>query len=313
MSERLNQIRKECEELIVKYNDAIKTNASKIEADNIEKEIKDKEKEFAQQAQDELFSACKATDDPILNAIKCYAYPIIRHKVDRNPETGNVTGISVAEDGEKQVNLVKLCTYCDKPTLWKYKVEKLGYLLTLRAAKELKLPAEDIARIKSMYKMDKKSREEELGTIPDSNNQICKLLQKVIDAILYEDNGSGKNTYSCNSHDVGYLLRAFTRKGKERLTIRTADGKSLHGYVMDVIHRIVTGGKYSLDYKVSSQPYEEVSKSEAISAPAKKESAPKKGKPTKAAKEPTEVATEVVEVERELPAAEVSESETIPA
>lgn len=311
MSERLNAIRAEAQNLIALYNEKIAANASKAEADNIEKLLKEKEKAYADQARDELFHACKHGDDPIVTIIKCYAYGTLRHKIDHDKVSGRVTGMKAAEDGEKQINLVKFCEYCGQDTLWRYKVEKLGFLLTLRAAKDLKLPDTDVAKIHKMYRIDDIARKEDMGATPDSNNQLCKLLQKVIDAILYVDNGSGKNVYACNSHDVGYLLRAFSRKGKERLTIRVSDAKALHGLIVDVMHRIITGGKYGLEYKIAKKSHEEVVEG---SNPAKNGAAkPKKAKPTKAAKEPTEVATEVVEVERELPAAEVSESKTIPA
>lgn len=288
MSEKLMELRKLCEESIADWNKAMKENDAAAMA-RVEDVLREREGDYAKQSADELYQRCKETGDPILAAIRAYSYPILKHKIER--EDGVVTGMVIVDDREKQVDLIKLCKYCELVDLWKYKVEKLGMLLALRAGKELGLTTAEIKQVEKTYRMDKLAREVEMGKTPDSNTQICKTLQIVIDAILYEDNGKGKNKYAANNHDVAYLLMCHTRRGKGQLAVTVAKASFLHGLVVDVMHRIVCGKKYGLEYQLMKDEKQD----EPVKAETKKVEAQPAAKPTEVAAEPTKV--EVVEVE----------------
>lgn len=292
MSERLNELRKLCEESIVEWNKAFKANDAAA-MNRIEETLRDQEGDYAKQSANELYQRCKETGAPIIAAVRAYSYPILKHRVER--EDGVITGMVIVDDREKQIDLIKLCEYCELPTMWKYKVEKMGMLLALRAAKELGLTPAEMKQVEKTYKMDRLAREIEMGKTPDSNNQICKVMQIAIDAIIYEDNGKDKNKYAANSHDVAYMLMCHTRRGKGQLAVTVAKASFLHSLVVDVLHRIVCGKKYGLEYQLmkddakDSEPApKKTEKSTEVSAP--------KAKQTKVVEEPTEVV--VIEPER---------------
>lgn len=67
-----------------------------------------------------------------------------------------------------------------------------------------------------------------------------------------EDNGKGKNTHRVNNHDVAYLLMCYTKRGKKVLSVAVAKNAYIHRLVLDVMHRIVTGKAYDLEYRMVS-------------------------------------------------------------
>lgn len=247
MSNQCKEIKGRLVDLINQYNVALKAkNLDDMTA--LEKAVRDTEAEFANQSQQDLFAECKKAENPILEGVRRYTYPVMKHKMDRDGEL--IIGMNLVDDREKQVDLVRLCKFCGLPTLWAYKVEKAGELLCIRTAKELGMTTDEIKQIAKTYRMAKAAEETELGGTPASNTQICKLLQKVIDDILFEDDGTGKNKYKVNSHDVAYLLMCYTKRGRKQLSVTVAKVSFLHGLIVDVLHRITCGLKYGLEYQM---------------------------------------------------------------
>ena len=248
MSKALETLRKDIEVRINAYNVLIAKKGDFAKMNQIEGEIRDAEAAYAEQQMREVFEECKKQPEPILAAVKRYDYPVLSHRLIR--EDGVITEMVLVEDRTKQIDLVKLCKALGLSHLWEYKVEKFGNLLCMRAAKDLGWSDGQIKQIEKLYYCNALSRKEEMGTVPTSNNQIVKLLQQVIDAVLPADPETGKAKYRCNSHDVAYLLMAYTkRNGKKKLTIEVAKNSFVHRLVMDVMHRIVCGLAYDLKYQ----------------------------------------------------------------
>ena len=271
MSKATESLRKDIEVRINAYNALIAKKGDFAAMNRVEAELKEAEAAYADQQMREAFDWCKKQDDPILAAVTKYSYPVLAHRLNR--EEGIVTGMELVEDRTKQIDLVKLCKALSLNHLWEYKVERLGNLLCMRAAKELGWNDDQIRQIERLYYCNALSHKEEMGAVPTSNNQIVKLLQMVLDAVLPMDAKTGKAKYRCNSHDVAYLLMAYTkRNGKKKLTIEVAKNAFVHRLVMDVMHRIVTGATYDLKYQMVKQdavkdeepaPQQEAQKAEA--------------------------------------------------
>lgn len=304
MSKVLESLRRDIEVRIDAYNKQIVKKGDFAVMNRIESEIRDAEVAYGEEQMRETFSWCKKQEEPILAAVKRYDYPVLAHRLIR--EEGIVTGMELVEDRTKQIDLVKLCKVLGMSHLWEYKVERFGNLLCMRAAKELGWSDAQIKQIERLYYCNDLSKQEDMGTIPTSNNQIVKLLQQVIDAVLPMDEVTGKSKYRCNSHDVAYLLMAYTkRNGKKKLTIEVAKNSFVHRLVMDVMHRIVTGSVYDLKYQMKKEDSAvTVKKADAAEV--------KKAEVKKAEKEP---ASEKVSLQRparkkvEAKPAEVSEPE----
>ena len=234
---------------IGEYNEALKENDFS-KATRIEQELREAETAYAEAKCVDVFSELAQSENPVKAAIAMHSYLVVSHKVKR--EEGVITGFEIIEDKVRQIDLVKFCEFCKMPTLWKYSVEKFNQLLALRTANELKMTKAQIKKICDSFYMSDLARQVEMGGTPDSNTAICKQLQQVFDAILFEDNGKGKNVYKVNNHDVAYLLMCYTKRGKKVLSVAVAKNAYIHRLVLDVMHRVVTGKAYDLEYRMIS-------------------------------------------------------------
>lgn len=249
IKEKISELREEVVEKINKYNEALKEN-DLAKATRFEQELKETEASYAELKSVEVFTELKGKENPIREAIITHSYFVISHRVLR--EDGVVKGFEIVEDKVRQIDLVKFCKFCNLDTMWQYNVERFNQLLAMRAANELKMTKAQIKKICDSFYMNDLARQVEMGGTPDSNTAICKQLQQVLDALLFEDNGKGKNVYRVNNHDVAYLLMCYTKRGKKTLSVAVAKNAYMHRLVMDVAHRIVTGKTYDLEYRMIS-------------------------------------------------------------
>lgn len=249
IKERISMLHQDIVAKINEYNEVLKEN-DLAKATRIEQELKETESSYAELKSVEVFGELKEKENPVREAIATHSYLVVSHKTLR--EDGVVKGFEIIEDKVRQIDLVKFCEFCKLDTMWKYGVERFNQLLAMRAATELKMTKAQIKKICDSFYMNELARQIEMGGTPDSNTAICKQLQQVLDAILFEDNGKGKNVYRVNNHDVAYLLMCYTKRGKKTLSIAVAKNAYMHRLVMDVAHRIVTGKAYDLEYKMIS-------------------------------------------------------------
>lgn len=254
----LSELRDSIVEQIELFNKSLRE-SNFSEMAKAEAELKELETQYAELKTTDVFDEVGDEENPIKAAIIKYWYPVLSHKNIR--EDGKLVKFELIEDKMRQIDLVKLAKYCNIKADWQYAIEKFNQLLTLRAANELKLTKKEIEKICNSFYMNKLSREVELGGTPDSNTQICKQLQKIVDDMVFEDDGKGKNKYKVNNHDVAYLLMCYTKKNnKKSLTVSTAKHSVVHRLIMDIEHRVVLGKVYGLDYKIAKDTETTVAK-----------------------------------------------------
>jgi len=217
--------------------------AIKEAEENLNKELK----AYKKAACDAVLYRLKGTENPVLEAVKQLTYEVFRTKMVKD-DNGNDRGIELVPT-DARIDLVKVCEYCELPTVWKYKVEKLALLLAVRAARELKIPASEIKAMNYKFKMDELARKVDMGETPDSNTQITKEIQMIMDEVLP---GLGK----ANAHDAAYMWMASTRAGREAKCIKVADARMAHRLFAEVANRIVTKGRYTVDYKMVKEKVE---------------------------------------------------------
>lgn len=216
--------------------------------ENLTKELK----AYKKAAFEAVLNRLKKSDNPVLEAVKQLTYGVFRAKTVKD-DNGNEAGIELVPT-DARIDLVKVCEHCELSTVWKYKVEKLALLLALRAAKEIGIPAEEIKVMNYKFKMDELARREKMGETPASNSQITKAIQMILDEVLP---GQGK----ANAHDAAFMWMASTRAGREAKCIKVADAKMAHRLFAEVANRVVTNGRYNVDYKMEREK-----KSESASA-----------------------------------------------
>lgn len=240
-NEKLTSLQAEITDLVSKYNEAIRTKDTKQDdITNIINETDKKVGEYVATAKEKCFEECKATEDPMLYAVKTLSFPIIRITDKKDNETGLVT--RSVTDSAKNINLFELHKYCGgigKDDKWVYKLEKFNCVLTAKKAKDLGI---DPKRINDSYAMNEISKSIDLGNNPCSNTQILKTLQSIVDAMVGD-------SYKATSHDVNYLNSVYSKKGKKALAVACANHRYLCDYLARICHRIVTGASYEVEYK----------------------------------------------------------------
>lgn len=250
----LAELRTEAENQIIVWNTAMFENKFDI-ANKANTAIEDAEKDYLAQAQLAVFEALKETENPMLSAIVKFDFPVIRHVDKKDKESGITTRELIVKD--RQIDIMRLDDYCkrfrssiasDKD--WHFMVQRFNQLMCLRSAKELKI---DPKKICDSYFMAEKAKEIDMGKTPDSNTAILKALQACIDAILFVDDGNGKNLYKATSHDVAFLLMTYTRKGKTALSVATANHGTMRNLVACILNRIATDKSYTLEYKEAKE------------------------------------------------------------
>ena len=242
---KMNGLRTEVEGLVSSYNEAYQ--AGKFEeAMKLSKAIEEKVNEYTSVVRDDCFEACKNSKDPMLTAVTLLSFVTIGVKDEQKGD--DAIPVRIVVDKERHIDLFKLYKYCGEKGIgadpkWLYMAEQLNMLLTAQKAQDLGL---DPKKVNDSFAMSNIAREIDLGKSPTSKTNILKTLQSIITAML----GEG---YKAASHDVNFLMSAYSKKNRKALTITTANHKTLRGLLAEICHRIVTGKTYAVDYKAVKQ------------------------------------------------------------
>ena len=207
--------------------------------------LEEAEKAYAENVAKQMYEEYAATDAPIINIIKAYKYTIIGHKEKRNKDNGNRIVSVDPITRKKSVDLLAFCKLAKLDTSWTDVASKFNQLMCLRAAKSLGC---DVRSIAKSYFLKEAVKKIAMGETPTSNTQVCKLLQRVIDNMLPNEDENGKAIYKCNNHDVAYLDHLYGKKSnKNDLAVRVSNDSFLRRILLDIAYRLVTGSHYDLD------------------------------------------------------------------
>lgn len=239
----------------INYNEASMNDEFKIMAEQ-DTLMKDLEKEYADVSQRLTFTVLKEKENPMFEAIKAHSFPVMKHK--DTSESGSTIKTRNVEIVERQFDLRDFDLFCGGKITADNKcwsmAERFNMLCAIHVANDLKVA--DLSAIGTSYFLSKTKEEIKIAgendnvANPISNTQMLKMLQKILDGIIYEENGKGANQYKAKSQDVAWLLFTYGRKdSKGRLTLKLADHKNFRKILADVLHRIVTDTDYRVAYK----------------------------------------------------------------
>lgn len=240
---KLAQLKSEVGEIVKTYNDAIQ-NGRFEESTKADTAMTEKINEYTATVRDMCFEDCKATDDPMLAAVRTLSYVTIGVKDEKKGD--DKVPVRTVVDKERAIDLLKLDKYCggighDKE--WMHVAQKMNFLLTCQKARDLGL---DPQKVNDSYAMSEIARQFEMGKNPTSKTNMLRTLQMVVTAML----GEG---YKATSHDVNFLLSVYSKKNRKALVVSCANHRNFRGYIAEVCHRIVTGKEYELEYKTKRE------------------------------------------------------------
>ncbi len=252
MAKALETTRTEIIKLIDEYNEAFKAN-DLAKTTKIEESLREAEADYAETKLAEVFAEFMETETPIRAAFEKHSYPVVSHKTIR--EDGVVKGIEFDDGRMKRIDLAKICKYCKIDNTWKSKVEQVNQSLAVRTALDLDLPKKKFEELCRSFAKDSAYMMGLLAKVgnketPVSDTAICKTLQSVVDTLLFEDNGKNKNALHALNRDVAYIIKNYTKRGKKVLNVALAKQGFVNSLIVDVMHRLVTGKTYGLEYQL---------------------------------------------------------------
>ena len=234
------ELREAVEALCKQYNENIQEGNFQ-ESTKLNDEIEQTVNEYTSIAREECFDALKATENPMLEAVKQLTFPTIRAKDTKQGD--EKIPVRVIEDIEKPIDLLKLHKAVDggigADKNWAYKVEKLNFLLTAQKAKDLGI---DPKEVNDSFAMADISKQIDMGKNPTSKTNLLKTVNAVVQAMIGEE-------YKAVSHDVNFLMSVFSRKKRAALTVSCANHKYLRKYMAEICHRIVMGETYKIEFR----------------------------------------------------------------
>lgn len=247
MAKTVKEMVKKVANDIIEFNDAKKQDEAIIEVlqEDI-KEINDKIKE-------DIFAGFIATDSPFLSALKDPYFKVKKLSIKKD-DKGVIT--LKLDESEALINLIELEDYyIDLPNSkgmlsvdgqWRYSIEAVARVFAQRLAKSIE------AKNEKTYFADKKNALSDNANgikLPDatSNNQTEKLLQFIVDGIVFEGKCKEKKTnkYKVIAKDIAYVESLLASEGKTG-AVKVCGASKMLRLITKMAHRIVTKGDYSI-------------------------------------------------------------------
>lgn len=171
--------------------------------------------------------------NPMIAAVQKFFIDLTKIKEVTHKETGAVTDVEFVTKSAR-IDLEKFCEFAELPTKWASDCSKLLALLALSVTDVYKMKSSDLAS-KSYYFITQ-ARKKQDGETPDSNTQIVRLLQEIIDeTVPVIDEKTGKNRYKCTNHDLAFIRDCVTKLDtKEKCTIATINERQFKNVMMSV-------------------------------------------------------------------------------
>lgn len=293
-------------ELVEQYNEELNREApNKNLLDSIEEQAKETMGKSKTAHKAEVYAQLDKTANPMLEAARLGEFDYDGFAFDKETEEMVLTvRTATIRAADYTTHLLKLAS--SKATngnfpkngvftnghKWEYMCEKLGLLLAYRVQKNLGGSPEVLQELLKTYPVREAAQKEKAGATPTSNSQLLKLLQPIIDALVWVDDGKGGNKVKANGKDVAFLENCFTAHGKGMGAIKVLKGQKVADYVFEAVHMIVTGKPYQLQFKAK--------KDAAVAETARK---PVTVEPEQLAEAPVVLDAVVIEEKAETPAA----------
>lgn len=182
--------------------------------------------------QNVAYEALMQNEHPIIAAVQQFYVEGYKVKETTDKETGKITDVAL-EKRSRRIDLKKFCEWAHLDTAWAHDASILRDLLEARETEIYSMKPSELAK-KSYYFLAV-MRKKEAGETPDSNTQIVRQLQKVIDEAIFVDNGSGKNVYKCTNHDLAFIQDAVTKfDPKKKCSIAMLNERAFQTVMMSV-------------------------------------------------------------------------------
>ena len=245
MTETMNKLYETVNEAVDAMNQAIADDSYKAIAEakaKMTKAFDDLNAEVVKEAYNDFL----AKEKPMLAAIEQGYIDLYMSKVERN----KLTGVEVYKIDKKLNNVVDIIgfeKFANKKLFangqWIWAVEAFIHNLTLKAIADIGTKEEKEKFLKNRPLSDA-ARKCDVGGDPASLGSLTKALQKIVDGIIYEDNGEGLNKWKIDTRDVKYMIYLAFKRGRGKRSIAIPRDQTVVNLVVEVCNRLVTKGEY---------------------------------------------------------------------
>jgi hypothetical protein len=169
---------------------------------------------------------------PMIAAVQKFYIDLIKISEKRDKDDGVITGVEL-ESRKARIDLEKFCDFAKLDKTWATNCDKLLEKLYLRECDVYSMKPSELAA-RSFYFISQAKKKLE-GETPDSNTQIVRLIQEIIDGAIFVDNGKGQNLYKCTTHDIAFIQDAVTKfDAKEKCGIALMNQRQFKTVMMGV-------------------------------------------------------------------------------
>lgn len=235
-----------CNTLVAEYNNLDDDATPKATFLDLQEKIDKAVKAYNDVSFAKLLFRLKGSDDAMKLALTEYSYPTIKAQLKEDGDDVAKVEQMVIIPVSKPIDLKKVNSKLGKfgaNPKWINLVEKFNMLLTIRMTQEVG-SSTSAKVVNDTFDICDDSKAIELQPDLVSQNKMIKALQMVIDAML------GEGSFKVNSHDTKFIEWRYGKKGKEKLTIKASNLSDFMTTILNVGHKLVTGGEYKVDYKI---------------------------------------------------------------
>lgn len=237
------EMRKNLESDIQNLNGLILENKPNDEIAKLLHDISENVSKLNLMLTNEDFAILRATERPMYTAIM--VLEMNRVTLGQDKENGKYMLV----DGKKIIDLAAFNRFCEPQKIsnesgWVYRADNMARLLSAYATAEL---GGDWKELLNVYRMDKHTERTQEKN-PISKTTLTKELQRLVDAIIFNDNGKGQNEIKVTSQDIAFMVLTACKAGKQPKTVVMPKGNTIIKLVVQVINRILKGDSYEVLY-----------------------------------------------------------------
>lgn len=182
---------------------------------------------------------------PLMKAIRAFYITSYRVKEVHDKETEKTTDIVTVANDKTRVDIEDFVDFAKLDKKWLVDTTNLLSLLQLRKTDIYTLSAADLTA--QSYFFMNAVRKKKDGETPDSNTKIVALLQKIVDATIFEDNGKGLNKHKVTARDIAFIedcCHQFDPKAKAG--IKSLKARGFQTVMVSVLYSMLTGEGYTV-------------------------------------------------------------------
>ena len=178
---------------------------------------------------------------PIAKAVATYYITSYKLVEEHDKTTGAIKGLDIAKVTNTRLNIADFVKFAKLDKDWLYKCDQLLALMQLRKTDVYALSEADLLATSPFF--IRKANEKLAGNTPDSNTQVVKLLQEIVNETI----GNGEQKYKVTIHDIMFIEDAvYSYNRKAECAIKATRSAQFVYVIVSVLFKILNDKAYEV-------------------------------------------------------------------